>query len=86
MKAHKSMSHNELVSETTRQLASRFLPDPMSIKKRIEALIEVSGARSKIILVREGRLYGVRGSILSDVKIVNRTTIWQVTTVSLLLA
>jgi Cullin protein neddylation domain len=44
MKAHKNMTHNELVSETTRQLASRFLPDPMSIKKRIEALIEVSGA------------------------------------------
>ena len=38
------MTHNELVSETTRQLASRFLPDPMSIKKRIEALIEVSDA------------------------------------------
>lgn len=38
------MTHNELVGETTRQLASRFLPDPMSIKKRIEALIEVSGA------------------------------------------
>jgi hypothetical protein len=44
MKAHKNMTHNELVSETTRQLASRFLPDPMSIKKRIEALIEVSSA------------------------------------------
>lgn len=44
MKAHKNMTHNELVSETTRQLASRFLPDPMSIKKRIEALIEVRGA------------------------------------------
>ncbi|KAF8501525.1 Cullin-domain-containing protein [Russula emetica] len=40
MKANKNMTHNELVSETTRQLASRFLPDPMSIKKRIEALIE----------------------------------------------
>ena len=44
MKAHKNMIHNELVSETTRQLASRFLPDPMSIKKRIEALIEVIDA------------------------------------------
>ena len=44
MKAHKNMTHNDLVSETTRQLASRFLPDPMSIKKRIEALIEVSAA------------------------------------------
>jgi hypothetical protein len=45
MKAHKNMAHNELVNETTRQLASRFLPDPMSIKKRIEALIEVSSGR-----------------------------------------
>lgn len=44
MKAHKNLTHNELVSETTRQLASRFSPDPMSIKKRIEALIEVNGA------------------------------------------
>jgi cullin 3 len=39
MKAHKEMTHNKLVSETTRQLGSRFLPDPMSIKKRTEALI-----------------------------------------------
>jgi hypothetical protein len=52
MKAHKNMAHNELVSETTRQLASRFLPDPMSIKKRIEALIEVRGALSNL-LIRE---------------------------------
>ncbi|KAI9512036.1 Cullin family-domain-containing protein [Russula earlei] len=40
MKDRKQMTHNELVNEATRQLASRFLPDPMSIKKRIEALIE----------------------------------------------
>jgi len=40
MKARKHMTHNDLVSETTRQLASRFLPSPMNIKKRIEALIE----------------------------------------------
>jgi hypothetical protein len=52
MKAHKNMSHNELVSETTRQLASRFLPDPMSIKKRIEALIEVSGAHLNLACQR----------------------------------
>ena len=44
------MAHNELVSETTRQLASRFLPDPMSIKKRIEALIEVSGVRLYLLV------------------------------------
>ena len=50
MKAHKNMTHNELVSETTRQLASRFLPDPMGIKKRIEALIEVSGVRLNLLV------------------------------------
>jgi hypothetical protein len=52
MKAHKNMIHNELVSETTRQLASRFLPDPMSIKKRIEALIEVIDALLNITCQR----------------------------------
>ncbi|KAI0001508.1 Cullin-domain-containing protein, partial [Russula compacta] len=40
MKARKRMTHNDLVNESTRQLASRFLPNPMNIKKRIEALIE----------------------------------------------
>ena len=44
MKANKNMTHNDLVSETTRQLGARFQPDPMNIKKRIEALIEVSGS------------------------------------------
>ena len=78
MKAHKNMTHNELISETTRQLSSRFLPDPMSIKKRIEALIEVNDALL-IFCLSEKRLHGVsRGSILSDVKIVDHTTIWQV--------
>ncbi|KAF6754483.1 ubiquitin ligase SCF complex subunit Cullin [Ephemerocybe angulata] len=40
MKDRKHMGHNELVNEVTRQLASRFNPDPLAIKKRIEALIE----------------------------------------------
>jgi cullin 3 len=35
------MTHIDLVNEATRQLTSRFLPDPTHIKKRIEALIEV---------------------------------------------
>jgi len=35
------MKHNELVTEVTRQLASRFQPQPIEIKKRIEGLIEV---------------------------------------------
>ncbi|ORX96190.1 Cullin-domain-containing protein [Basidiobolus meristosporus CBS 931.73] len=40
MKDRKTMEHNNLISEVTRQLSSRFLPNPMDIKKRIEALIE----------------------------------------------
>jgi Cullin protein neddylation domain len=82
MKAHKNMTHIELVNETTRQLASRFLPDPMSIKKRIEALIEVRGLG---FACQENHLYGAfRGSISSDVKIVNHTTTWRVIVFSLL--
>lgn len=34
------MKHNDLILEVTKQLASRFSPDPLAIKKRIEALIE----------------------------------------------
>lgn len=84
MKAHKTMTHNDLVSETTRQLTSRFLPDPMSIKKRIEALIEASWRAPKFGCQKK-HLYGVsRGSILNDVKIVNHTTMWQVIVFSLL--
>jgi len=41
MKARKHLTHNELVNEATRQLAGRFMPVPINIKKRIEALIEV---------------------------------------------
>lgn len=35
------MSHNDLINEVTRQLASRFQPNPLDIKKRVENLIEV---------------------------------------------
>lgn len=42
MKSRKELSHNELVHETTKILCSKFAPSPQSIKKRIEALIEVS--------------------------------------------
>ena len=41
MKSRKHMTHNDLVGEVTRLLASRFLPNPLIIKKRIEGLIEV---------------------------------------------
>ncbi|KAG5458848.1 MAG: Cullin protein neddylation domain-containing protein, partial [Olpidium bornovanus] len=40
MKARKTMDHNNLVAEVTRQLQARFQPNPAMIKKRIEALIE----------------------------------------------
>ncbi|KAL9935024.1 hypothetical protein V8E36_006100 [Tilletia maclaganii] len=40
MKNRKTMEHNELLNEVIRQLSSRFVPSPSSIKKRIEALID----------------------------------------------
>ncbi|KAI6218855.1 CULLIN-2 domain-containing protein [Aphelenchoides fujianensis] len=40
MKARKALIHNDLITEVTQQLNSRFNPDPILIKKRIESLIE----------------------------------------------
>lgn len=40
MKNRKQLSHNELVQETISQLTSRFQPNLVMIKKRIESLIE----------------------------------------------
>ncbi|KAF9267718.1 Cullin-domain-containing protein [Marasmius fiardii PR-910] len=40
MKDRKHMTHNDLVNEVTRLLSSRFKPNPMKIKQRIEGLIE----------------------------------------------
>lgn len=40
MKARKTLDHANLVSECTKQLASRFMPNPLVVKKRIESLIE----------------------------------------------
>jgi len=34
------MEHSNLISEVTHQLASRFMPNPLIVKKRIESLIE----------------------------------------------
>ena len=41
MKDRKHMSHNDLVHEVTSQLSTKFHPDPLSIKRRVEHLIEV---------------------------------------------
>eukprot|EP01117_Protostelium_nocturnum_P004480 TRINITY_DN1616_c0_g1_i1.p1 TRINITY_DN1616_c0_g1~~TRINITY_DN1616_c0_g1_i1.p1 ORF type:complete len:736 (-),score=230.04 TRINITY_DN1616_c0_g1_i1:109-2316(-) len=40
MKSRKTMEHSNLISECTQQLSSRFMPNPLVIKKRIESLIE----------------------------------------------
>ncbi|XP_020231866.1 cullin-3A [Cajanus cajan] len=40
MKARRTLDHNNIVAEVTKQLQSRFLPNPVVIKKRIESLIE----------------------------------------------
>ncbi|KAG7360505.1 cullin protein 3 [Nitzschia inconspicua] len=40
MKARKSLGHNDLIAEVTRQLSVRFNPPPQFVKKRIESLIE----------------------------------------------
>lgn len=40
MKDRKVMEHNLLIAEVTKQLSARFMPNPVMIKKRIEALID----------------------------------------------
>lgn len=40
MKSRRVLDHNSIVTEVTRQLAPRFLPNPAVIKKRIESLLE----------------------------------------------
>ncbi|XP_073118727.1 cullin-3A-like [Henckelia pumila] len=40
MKSRRVLDHNNIVSEVTKQLQPRFLPNPVVIKKRIESLIE----------------------------------------------
>ena len=40
MKTRKSLQHNDLIAEVSRQLAHRFYPQPTFIKKCIESLLE----------------------------------------------
>ncbi len=38
--ARQRLDHNTIITEVTRQLSARFVPQPATIKKRIESLIE----------------------------------------------
>ncbi|XP_024388524.1 cullin-3A [Physcomitrium patens] len=40
MKSRRLLDHNNIISEVTKQLQARFMPNPAVIKKRIESLIE----------------------------------------------
>lgn len=40
MKSRRVLDHNNIITEVTKQLQSRFLANPVEIKKRIESLIE----------------------------------------------
>ncbi|KAJ0905199.1 putative cullin protein, neddylation [Helianthus annuus] len=40
MKARRVLDHDNIVAEVTKQLKSRFSPNPVVIKNRIESLIE----------------------------------------------
>ncbi len=74
MKDRKHMTHNDLINEVTRQLASRFQPNPLSIKKRVAGLIEVC------ILCLRVRIHhltvGNRENTWSDVKTGSHIIIW----------
>ena len=51
MKDRKRCGHNDLINEVTRQLSSRFHPNPLDIKKRIENLIEVWSSRALLFII-----------------------------------
>jgi cullin 3 len=40
MKSRRVLDHNSIVTEVTKQLQPRFMPNPVVIKKRVESLIE----------------------------------------------
>lgn len=49
------MAHIDLVNELIRQLASRFNPEPVLIKRRIESLIEVGKTPFKVMHSNDSR-------------------------------
>jgi hypothetical protein len=73
MKDRKHLTHNDLVNEVTRQLASRFQPNPQNIKKRIEGLIDVGNIDH--LLCHDLTHIWHSESILNAVKIASRIII-----------
>ena len=73
MKDRKHMRHNDLIHEVTQQLTSKFLPEPLDIKRRIEHLIEVS---VQYCLESLTLIWLLSGNIWNDVKIANHIIIW----------
>jgi hypothetical protein len=73
MKDRKHMTHQDLVQEVVRQLASRFNPDPGQIKKRIESLIEV---RTCLHIRHQLLSFLCSESTWNGVKTANRITTW----------
>ncbi len=39
-RSRKELTHQQLVTEVIQQLSTRFMPDVMMVKKRIESLID----------------------------------------------
>ncbi|PSR75595.1 hypothetical protein PHLCEN_2v9075 [Hermanssonia centrifuga] len=74
MKDRKHMTHNDLINEVTRQLASRFQPNPLSIKKRVEGLIEVCTLCFRVRI--HCLIVGNRENTWSDVKTGSHIIIW----------
>lgn len=70
------MTHNDLVNEVTRQLAMRFQPNPLNIKKRIEGLIEVRLLRLDPFFSFDSDSMGNRENTWSVVQIASLTTTW----------
>lgn len=70
------MSHNDLINEVTRQLSVRFQPVPLSIKRTIESLIEVTSSLHSVCECVDDVCPRCRGSSWRELKIANLIIIW----------
>ena len=75
MKDRKRCGHNDLINEVTRQLSSRFHPNPLDIKKRIENLIEVWSSRALLFIIHSLTL-SFSANTSNAATTASRTIIW----------